>query len=104
MEEQIKSLEENLTTLSKELVGLKELIATSFKKVDSNFTVITGKLNTLEKGLKDLNYKVDNLDGNTNKGFTDVGGKIESLTEEIQKISIVTQYDQMYVNQKGLTN
>jgi chromosome segregation ATPase len=69
MEEQIKSLEENLTTLSKELVGLKELIATSFKKVDSNFTVITGKLNTLEKGLKDLNYKVDNLEHTNQNNF-----------------------------------
>lgn len=104
MEEQIKSLENNINTLSKELVELKELIASSFKKVDSNFNIVTSKLSTLEKKVGELNYKIDNLDGNTNKGFNDVGGKIETLTEEIQKISEVTKYDEMYKNQKGLSN
>jgi predicted nucleic acid-binding Zn-ribbon protein len=102
MEEQIKGLENNIATISKELVELKELIASSFKKVDSNFTIVTGKLLVLERKVGELTYKIDNLDGSTSKGFNDVGGKIETLTEEIQKISVVTKYDEMFKNQKGL--
>ncbi len=104
MEAKINSLESNLVTLSKELVEFKELIAASFKKVDNNFTVMNQKLSILDRKANELNFKIDNLDGSTSKGFTEVGGKIETLTEEIQKISVVTQYDEMYRNQQGLKN
>ncbi len=104
MQVQIKNLESNLSILSRELVELKELIASSFTKVNNNFGLIDSRLSLLDRKVNELNFKMDNLDGNTTKGFTDVGGKIETLTEEIQKISIVTQYHEMYKNQQDLKN
>jgi hypothetical protein len=91
MDEQLKSLENNIITLSTEFVELKGLIAASFVKIDRNFTIVTSKLSPLERKLNDLTFTVNNLDGNTAKGFGEVGGKLDLLTEEIQKISLVTK-------------
>ena len=102
MEDKIVALENNLSILSKELVSLKDLIVASFKKVDTNFSVVSNRLSSLEKKVNDLKFTVDNLDSNTSTGFNEVGTKIESLTEEISKISIVTKYDEMYKNTEGL--
>ena len=103
MDEKIAMLESNLSTLSKEMVSLKELIAGGFKKVDTNFSIVGNRLSTLEKKINELNFKIENLDSNTSSGLNEVGTKIESLTEEITKISVVTKYDEMYKNQEGLS-
>ena len=104
MEEKIANLEANLATVSKELVSLKELIAASFTKVDANFGVVSKNLVSLEKQIKELNFKLQNLDSTTASGLNEVGNKIESLTEEISKTGAVTKYDEMFKNQQGLRN
>jgi predicted nucleic acid-binding Zn-ribbon protein len=104
MDEKLANLEINLSTLSKEFLSLKEAIAAGFKKVDTNFASIGSRLASLEKQVKELNFKVANLDTNTSSGLNEVGTKIESLTEEINKISVVTKYDEMCKNQQGLSN
>lgn len=98
MEDRLKALESNLSTVSQELVSLKELIAGGFKKVDTNFLVVEKQLSSLEKKINEINFKVENLDTNTSTGLNDVGNKIESLSDEISKISEVTRYDEMYKN------
>jgi prophage DNA circulation protein len=120
MEERLKVLEDNLSTVSVELVALKSLIASSFMKVEANFSVVSRNLAVIEKNIKTLNFKVDNLDNieksiktlnfkldnldtSTSSGLSEVGTKIESLTEEIIKIGAVTKYDEMFKNQQGLS-
>lgn len=103
MEEKLSQIEQNVSILSKELVALKDLIANGFKKVDTNFSIVEKRLHQLEKKINELNFKLENLDSNTSTGLNDVGTKIESLTEEITKISVVTKYDEMFKNQQGLS-
>ena len=102
MDDRLKSLDSTLATVSQKLVSLKALIASSFTKVETNFSIVSRNLVTIEKTLKELKFKVDNLDTTTSSGLNEVGTKIESLTEEIGKIGAVTQYDEMYKNQQGL--
>jgi archaellum component FlaC len=102
MEERIKTLESNLSSVSQELIDLKNLIVASFKKVDANFGIIGKNLSAIEKKINELKFKVDSLDTTTSTGLNEVGTKIESLTEEITKIGAVTKYDEMFKNQKGL--
>lgn len=102
MEKQFKSLESNLSKLLNEIVELKELFDSNFKKIDSNFQFINGQLAFLENDLKELNIKVGNLESIMSKRFYEVGGKIETLTEDIQKNSALTLYFEMYNNKHGL--
>lgn len=102
MEDRIKALESNLKTVSKEFLEIKNLTVSVLNKIDLNFQVLDSKLEGLEKNLADLTHKVDNLDSHTSTGLNDVGTKIESLTDEISKISKVTGYEDLFLNESGL--
>lgn len=104
MEQKIESLEKSVTAVTKELLELKELLGTGFKKVDSNFDSIKKEIDSLHIKVDVLNKKVDALEGSTTDGLEDVGLKLENLTEEITKISAVTNYDQEFRNMQGLSN
>jgi len=104
MEERISQLEKLAGTLNQELTNIKELLAHSLTKVDSNFNSIIGQLITLNKKVDFLTKKVDLLEGTTNDGLGDVGVKLENLTEEISKIGVVTQYTEQFENLKGFTS
>lgn len=102
MDEKIASLENNLSTLSQEVVEIKELIRAGFTKVANNFTSIKNEIDTLHNKVDSLNIKINALKGDTNTGFGEVGLKLENLTDEISKIGIVTNYDKQYQNFKGI--
>lgn len=98
MEEKVEALEKNVAHLTLELKDIKDLLATGFTKVSNNFTSIITEINSLHKKVDFLVKKVDLLEGSTNDGLEDVGLKLENLTEEITKISIVTKYSEEYNN------
>jgi chromosome segregation ATPase len=102
MEQKIENLEKNLTSLTKEMLELKELIGTGFTKVSNNFSSIKKEIDSLHAKVDILNKKVDSLEGSTTDGFGEVGLKLENLTEEISKISVVTKYDEEFKNLQGL--
>jgi hypothetical protein len=104
MENKIENLEKNLTALTKEMIELKELIGTGFTKVDNNFASTKKEIDSLHNKVDILNKKVDALEGSTTDGFDEVGLKLENLTDEISKISVVTQYDEVLKNLDGLKN
>jgi hypothetical protein len=99
--DKLEIVEKSLNLLSEELKAIRESVSAGFVKVNANFTVISNRLISLEKQVRELNFKVDNLDGSTSKGLSEVGNKIESLTDEISKISAVTKYDEEFKNLQG---
>lgn len=94
---ELNLLEQNFNTLTTEVKDLKTLIANGFKKVDTNFDSIKKEIDLLHAKVELLSKKVDSLDSSTNNGFGEVGLKLENLTEEITKISIVTSYDEQFM-------
>lgn len=116
MSEQSNNFEIRLGALSSEFSGLKELIKTVFQKIEHNFDVVKKDVESIHKKIEVLDKRVEmlterverlatgleSLDTTTNTGFTGVGMKIESLTDEIAKIAIVTSYDEQFKNLKGL--
>ncbi|MEO8852843.1 MAG: hypothetical protein ABI359_03635 [Ginsengibacter sp.] len=104
MENKIEEVEKNISILSKELVEIKELIGTGFKKVSNNFDSIKKEIDSLRLEVSFLGKKIDLLKGETSNGLGEVGFKLENLTEEISKISIVTKYDEEYKNMRSIKN
>jgi predicted nucleic acid-binding Zn-ribbon protein len=102
MEKRIEMLEKSVMHLSGELKEIKELIGTGSKKVATNFDSIKKEIDSLHGKVDILNKKVDRLEGNTTDGFEDVGLKLENLTEEISKTSMVTKYDEEFNNLKAI--
>lgn len=102
MTDKIENLEKNISSITKDLLELKELISIGFKKVDNNFFSIKKEIDILHSKIDTLNKKVDVLEGSTTDGFGEVGLKLENLTEEITKISSVTNYNEQYKNLQGL--
>jgi archaellum component FlaC len=102
MEEKINQLEANLSTLSIELIEIKNLIGAGFKKVDANFDSIKNEIGSLNSKIEILTKKVNSLEGNTIDGFDGVGLKLESLSDEIAKIGIVTKYDEEINNLRAI--
>ena len=98
METRLEQVEQNFTALFAEISSLSAVIGLGFTKVDANFDSVKKEIDILHKKVESLIKKVDSLEGNTNDGFEDVGLKLESLTEEITKISKVTGYDQQFGN------
>ncbi len=98
MENKIETLEKSVAILAKEVTSISELLGAGFKKVESNFDSIKKEIYSLHSKVDILNKKVDNLEGNTTDGFGDVGLKLETLSEEISKIGIITKYDEEYKN------
>lgn len=96
------NLEAKVSALHSELTTLKDLIATGFQKVDNNFNVFKQDMSGIHKKIDTLTKSVEALGNTTNEGLEDVGGKIESLTEEISKISAVTRYGDEYNNLKAV--
>lgn len=99
---EINLLEQNFNALSNDVKDLKTLIANGFKKVDANFDSVKKEIDILHAKVELLSKKLDSLDSTTNNGFGEVGLKLENLTDEITKISIVTSYDEQFKNMKGL--
>jgi|GEM_PF-3169389 len=104
MESSVEHLEKNLSILSKEIIDIKELIGTGFKKVGNNFDSIKKEIDSLHLKVDFLTKKVTLLEGNTTEGFGDVGLKLENLTDEISKIADVTNYGDLYDNMKTIKN
>lgn len=109
MEKRIAQLENTVKALSGELSALKNLIVDSFTKVQSNFQSLSKQIDITNTKVDANSHKIDNLtnklaglDNTTADGFQDVGIKLESLTEEIQKISVVTKYTEEFDNLKDL--
>lgn len=100
MEQRLDHLEKAVSVVHGEITDLKELLASGFKKVESNFDSVKTQVDSLNGSLRILNAKVDSLKGSTDEGFGSVGLKLENLTEEISKISEVTRYSQEYDNLK----
>ncbi len=109
MSDKIESLENIVKHITEELTSLRHTIGDGLKKVESNFDVLVKKVDGTNKKV-DINSnkidllsnKLDGLDTSTTDGLSEVGVKLESLTEEIQKISVVTKYTEEYDNLKGL--
>ena len=76
---------------------IKELLSTSFTKVNGNFV-------SIKKELDILHIKVDLLNAKTSDGLDNVGVKIENLTEEIGKINKVTNYEGIINNLNSINN
>lgn len=107
MEKRVETLEKSIIHLSAELKEVKELIGAGFKKVSTNFDSIKKEIDSLHlkvdilgKKFDSLGKKFDSLEGNTTEGFEGVGLKLENLTEEISKISMVTRYEDEFNNLK----
>ncbi len=102
MEKRLELLEGNLVQLTKEIGDLKDLIGSGFLKVTNNFDTVKKEIDSLHKKVDFLHKKVDALEGSTTDGFDGVGVKLDSLSDEISKIGIITKYTEEYNNLKGL--
>ena len=119
------TLETKLNTVFSELSTLRELMKAGFQKVENNFESVKKDLESVHKKIESahkkielvdkkvelvhkkielLTTRVEALDTSTSDGFTGVGMKIESLTEEIAKIGAITGYDEQFRNMEGLKN
>ena len=98
-----KDLENLISILNKELKDIKDLLGTGFTKVSNNFDSIVIQINTLHRKIDFLTKKVDLLEGTTNVGLEDVGLKLENLTDEITKISVVTRFSEEFENLNRLS-
>ena len=103
MSEQI-TLETKLNTVFSELSTLRELMKAGFQKVENNFDAVKKDLESVHKKIELLTKRVEALDTSTSDGFSGVGMKIESLTEEIARIGAVTSYEEQFRNMEGLKN
>lgn len=92
---------EKLEQITKELGELGSAIQAGFTKVDSNFGAVKTQIDALQKKVDNLTKEVEKLKGDTSDGLETVGVKLESLTEEIQKIALVTDYDKQIENLRG---
>ena len=104
MSEQLIEFENKLSMLSTELSTLRDLIKGGFQKVENNFDVVKKDVESIHKKIEALTKRVEALDTTTSDGLSDVGMKIESLTDEITKIGAVTSYDELYKNMEGFKN
>ncbi len=100
--DKIEELDKQLSGLTHDFKAIKDLLATGLTKVGNNFESIITQINALHKKIDFLTKKVDLLEGTTNVGLEDVGLKLENLTEEITKISVVTRYGEEFDNLKGI--
>ncbi len=104
MSEINNGLDAKVSALQSEFASLKELIATGFQKAENNFSALKQDVDVTHKKLEALTKAVEELGNNTTVGLDDVGVKIESLTEEIQKIGTVTDYSAQFDNLKSISN
>jgi len=102
MEEKVMGVEKKLDLLNKEFHEFKELTVSVLTKINSNFSIVVEKLAELDGRVSELSSKLDRLDDTTSLGLSNVGNRIESLTDEIAKISKVTGYDEIFNNQTKL--
>lgn len=101
MEDKLAQLEQSVKALNTELKELGEAISQGFSKTNSNFDNVSKQLLNLRQQLDLANKSIDYLKGETSEGFNEVGVKLETLTDEINKIGKVTGYDGMLENLKG---
>lgn len=91
----IEDIEKQITTLSKYIDGVSQVLV-------ENVTSINTDLKAIKADIVILNAKVDKLDGNTTTNLKRVDGKIDDLKTEIKKIGTVTGYDDMINNLKHI--
>lgn len=96
------NIDAKVNALHNELSTLKELIAAGFQKVDNNFIAFKQDIDGIHKKIESLAKSIEALDNSTSNGLENVGIKIESLTDEISKISTVTRYADEYNNLKAV--
>lgn len=102
MEERFQKIERSVQELTLELHSVGDLIAAGFTKVNTNFESISKEIKNLHNQIEIINKKIDQLQGNTTEGLQNVGLRLETLTEEISKISVVTKYGDYYDNMKAI--
>ena len=98
METRIASLENIVSRIESDLTEIRDVITSGFKKMDFNFDLIGKEFKLVHSRIDQLNFKVDELKGDTHEGFIDVGVKLENLTGEICKIGKVTDYSDYFNN------
>lgn len=84
IEDRLDALEEIVKNLRDTLMNAHKHTVASFKTVDENFEIV--------------NTKIDTLVASSEKGFDDVGGKIDDLQVEVKKIQKVSNYPEEYEN------
>jgi predicted nuclease with TOPRIM domain len=85
---------ENITNITKFLILEAAKSASAFKKIDSNFESINQRLDAITTEVVLLKKTASETLG----GVDHVSGKIDLLTQEVQKIQKVSNYSEEYDN------
>jgi len=93
LDERVANLESLLHTIITSTNATRNSISVGFTKIDDNFQ-------RLDAEISGLHNKIDQLSGNTDAHLDEVKMTLVSIKEEISKIDIVTNYDQLVSNMK----
>jgi len=98
MEQPYQLLEGKMESLTSVVVDLSKTLLDAIKKTDENFGILEKRLETIECKMQVIENKIDHLDQSSSSEFRTVGGKIDHLHEEVQKIQKISNYSEQYEN------
>jgi len=75
-------------------------MGSGFKKIDDNFAVVIGKIDTLENRVDEVGLILNKMRGNSTASLETVENTLTGLTEEISKMNSVTNYEDHFANLK----
>lgn len=95
MEELKQKIEKLEQTTSSFIEYTRGVFGTIFEVLED----MNGNLNKMQGDIAAMSAKIENIDGNTNKGFGKMHSKMDDLKSEIQKINKVTGYKDILDNE-----
>lgn len=98
--QRVLKVEGALTTVIGKIHDLSGSVASGFEKIDKNFNIVIGRLESVESRLDTIELALKEIRGNSTSSLETVEDKITCLTTEISKINEVTNYEGQFDNLK----
>ncbi len=98
MEKRIEALESQMNDVKPALVALHKILHEAIQKIDSNFELLDNRLENMENRLGKIENRLGGLEKTSSEEFESVGGKLDQLHVEVQKIQKVSNYSEEYEN------
>lgn len=100
LENSVNNLDNRVCKLEEAIKELSSSVASGFKKIEDNFSVIIGKILFMERKIENIDAVLKEIRGNSSASLETVEHKITGLTDEISKINCVTNYEDHFSNLK----
>lgn len=97
-EEKTLTLEQRIEKLEVLVSDLRDYIITTHKHSIRSFNTIDENFEIIKEKVGEIDVKVDALAQTSDKGFSEVGVKIDGLQFEVKKIQRVSNYGEEYEN------